>query len=85
MSEMDFVIASCFEEEGKFEKAYEGFKTLEGIYPYPNLLRMKLDGIENRLKKKRDKNKKSPYHIKSTGWMLPESGLMESQLHLQFG
>lgn len=77
MSEMDFVIASCFEEEGQFEKAYESFKALEGIYPYPILLKMKLEGIENRLKKKRGKTKKSPYRLKSTAWGLPASSLME--------
>ena len=75
MSEMDFVIASCFEEEGRFEKAYEGFKALEGKYPYPTLLRMKLEGIENRLKKKRGKKKKSPYRLKQTGGKPPPAVL----------
>ena len=66
MSETDFVIAACFEKEGQFKKAYEGFKALEGKYPYPALLRMKLEGIERRLKEKRGKKKKSPYRLKPT-------------------
>lgn len=61
VSEMDFVMASCTEEEGDYEKAYQNFKALEGTYPYPTLLKMKLEGIENRIKKTANKEKKSPF------------------------
>ena len=78
MSETNFVIASCSEEEGQFEKAYKGFKALEGKYPYPTLLRMKLEGIESRLKKKRGKKKKSPYRLKPTGGTARRSDRIDS-------
>ena len=80
MSKMDFVIASCYEEEGHFEKAYERFKALEGIYPYPTILGMRLEGIEKRLKKKRGKKRNSPYRLKPTGWTGFRNRLIESQL-----
>jgi hypothetical protein len=48
---MDFVMASCQEDEGKLKKAYTAFKSLVGRYPYASILNMKLKGIETRLKK----------------------------------
>ena len=41
-SEMDFVVASCLEEEGHLQDAYNRFKALEGQYAYPAILKMKL-------------------------------------------
>ena len=52
-SEMDFVVASCLEEEGHLQDAYNRFKALEGQYTYPSILKMKLVGIEKRIEKKR--------------------------------
>jgi TolA-binding protein len=52
-SEMDFVVASCLEEEGHLQDAYNLFKALEGLYTFPSVLKMKLVGIEKRIKKKR--------------------------------
>ena len=52
-SEMDFLVASCLEEEGHLQDAYNRFKVLEGQYTYPSILKMKLVGIEKRIKKKR--------------------------------
>ena len=49
--DMDFIVASCLEEEGHLQEAYNQFKTLEGHYIYPAILKMKLDGIEKRMKK----------------------------------
>ena len=60
-SEMDFVIASCLEEEGELSLAYDKFKSLEKEYPYPSLLKMKLEKIEERVRKKRGRKKNSPY------------------------
>lgn len=51
--EMYFVMASCLEEDGKLEEAFRSFKALEGKYRYPNLIKMKLEGLENRIKKKK--------------------------------
>lgn len=53
MREMDFVKASCLEEEGKLHEALALFKKLEGHYKYPPLLTMKIEGIERRIKKVR--------------------------------
>ena len=52
-SEMDFVVASCLEEEGHLQDAYNLFKALEGQYTYPSILKMKLLGIEKRIEKVR--------------------------------
>ena len=49
--DMDFVVASCLEEEGHLQEAFNGFKALEGRYIYPAILKMKLVGIEKRMKK----------------------------------
>jgi len=51
-SEMDFVVASCLEEEGHLQEAYDLFKALEGKYIYPSILKMKLVGIGKRIEKK---------------------------------
>ena len=51
--EMDFVVASCLEEEGHLQDAYNLFKALEGQYTYPSILKMKLLGIEKRIEKVR--------------------------------
>ena len=53
--EIDFVIASCLEDEGRLKEAYEKFKSLEGRYIYPAMLEMKLTGLKKRMKKKRIK------------------------------
>ena len=50
---MDFIVASCLEEEGHLQEAYNQFKNLEGQYIYPAILKMKLNGIEKRMKKQR--------------------------------
>jgi len=52
-SEMNFVVASCLEEEGHLQDAYNLFKALEGQYTYPSILKMKLIGIEKRIEKKK--------------------------------
>jgi TolA-binding protein len=52
-SEMDFVVASCLEEEGHLQDAYNRFKALEGQYTFPSILKMKLVRIEKRIEKKR--------------------------------
>ena len=49
--DMDFVVASCLEEEGHLQDAYNRFKALEGRYISPAILKMKLVGIEKRMKK----------------------------------
>ncbi len=58
--EMEFVMASCLEEEGKLKLAYNRFKGLEGDYKYPALLKMKLEGIEGRIKKGGKTKRKIP-------------------------
>jgi TolA-binding protein len=50
--DMDFVVASCLEEEGHLQESYNRFKALEGHYIYPAILKLKLEGIEKRMKKK---------------------------------
>ena len=49
--DVDFVVASCLEEEGNLQEAYNRFKVLEGRYIYPAILEMKLAGIGKRMKK----------------------------------
>jgi outer membrane protein assembly factor BamD (BamD/ComL family) len=49
--DIDFVVASCLEEEGHLKEAFDRFKALEGHYIYPSILKMKLAGIEKRMKK----------------------------------
>jgi tetratricopeptide (TPR) repeat protein len=58
--EMEFVMASCLEDEGKLKLAYSRFKKLEGDYKYPALLKMKLEGIEGRIKKGGKTKRKIP-------------------------
>ncbi len=58
--EMEFVMASCLEEEGRLKLAYNRFKGLEGDYKYPALLKMKLEGIEGRIKKGGKTKRKIP-------------------------
>lgn len=58
--EMKFVMASCLEDEGKLKLAYNRFKSLEGTYKYPALLKMKLEGIEGRIKKGGKSKRKIP-------------------------
>ncbi len=50
--DIDFIVASCLEEEGHLQEAFNRFKTLEGRYIYPVVLKMKLVGIEKRMQKK---------------------------------
>jgi TolA-binding protein len=52
-NEMTFVVASCLEDEGMLQEAFDRFQSLQGKYIYPSLLKMKLEGIEKRIKKKR--------------------------------
>jgi TolA-binding protein len=52
-SEMDFVVASCLEEEGHLQDAYNRFEALQGQYEFPTILKMKLLGIEKRIEKTR--------------------------------
>jgi TolA-binding protein len=51
--DMDFIVASCLEEEGHLQEAYNQVKSLEGHYIYPHILKMKLNGLEKRMKKQR--------------------------------
>jgi TolA-binding protein len=55
--EVEFIMASCLEEGGKLQEAYNRFKLLEDDYPYPAILKTKLDGLEKRIKKKKNKKK----------------------------
>lgn len=52
-SEVDFVMASCLEEEGKLVEALKKFKGLKDSYSYPSLLENKLAGLKRRIEKKR--------------------------------
>ena len=52
-SEMDFVVASCFEEEGHLQEAYNRFKALQEQYTFPSILEMKILGIKKRIERKR--------------------------------
>ena len=49
--DMDFIVASCLEEEGHLQEAFNQFTALEGRYIYPAILKMKLLGLEKRMKK----------------------------------
>ena len=51
--EMKFVVASCLEEEGMLQEAFDMFASLEDNYTYPALLQIKLEGIEKRIRKKK--------------------------------
>ena len=51
-NEMTFVIASCLEDQGMLAEAFNKFKSLQNNYIYPSLLKMKVEGIEKRMKKK---------------------------------
>jgi len=52
LSEMKFILASCLEDKGMLQEAYNGFKALKTDYAYPALLKMKLENIEARINKK---------------------------------
>ena len=52
-NEMTFVVASCLENEGMLQEAFELFQSLQGNYTYPPLLKMKVEAIEKRIKQKR--------------------------------
>ncbi len=52
-NEMKFVVASCLEEEGMLQEAFDMFQALNDNYTYPALLKMKIEGIEKRIKRKR--------------------------------
>lgn len=56
-AEMDFVMASCLEDEGQLVSAYKSFKALEGNYKYPTMVKMKLEGLEGRIKKDKQPKK----------------------------
>ncbi len=55
--EVEFIMASCLEEGGKLQEAYNRFKLLENGYPYPAILKTKMDGLEKRMKKRKNKKK----------------------------
>ena len=55
--EVEFIMASCLEEGGKLQEAYNRFKLLENEYPYPAILKTKMDGLEKRMKKSKKKRK----------------------------
>ena len=52
-NEMMFVVASCLEDEEILQEALDLFQSLQGNYTYPSLLKMKIEGIEKRINKKR--------------------------------
>lgn len=56
-NEVEFIMASCLEEGGKLQEAYNRFKLLEKGYPYPAILKTKMDGLEKRMKKRKNKKK----------------------------
>jgi len=58
--EIEFIMASCLEDEGKLKLALTRFQNLKDSYPYPALIKMKLEGIENRIKKGGRSKKKIP-------------------------
>ncbi len=49
--EIEYIMASCLEDEGKLKLARARYKSLEGTYKYPALLKMKLEGIASRINK----------------------------------
>ncbi len=52
LAEMEFVRASCLEEEGNHEKALTAFQALAGgRYKYPAMVEMKIKGITQRIQK----------------------------------
>lgn len=51
--EGEFGVAQALEEVDKLEEAYAKFKSLEKVYPSPNVIRVRLIRLENRLKNKR--------------------------------
>ncbi len=55
--EAAFIMASCLEEEGKLQEAYNRFKLLEDDYPYPAILKTKMDGLKKRMKKRKHKRR----------------------------
>jgi len=57
-AEVDFIQASCLEEEGHLEEAFKRFKLLGENYPYPAILKTKMEGLEERMKKNKSKKKK---------------------------
>ena len=52
LNEINFILASCLEEKGKLDEAYNKFKLLRNKYIYPVLLKMKMESLEKRIKKK---------------------------------
>ncbi len=52
LAEMEFVRASCLEEEGKHQEALKAFQALDGgRYKHPAMVEMKIKGITQRIKK----------------------------------
>ena len=49
--EIEYIMASCLEDEGKLKLARARYKSLQGTYKYPALLKMKLEGIASRINK----------------------------------
>ncbi len=54
-AEMEFIMASCLEEEGDLKAAFNRFKALEDRYLYPAILKTKLDGLQKRMKKRKQR------------------------------
>jgi TolA-binding protein len=55
--EASFIMASCLEEGGKLQEAYNRFKLLEDDYPYPAILKTKMAGLKKRIKKRKNKKR----------------------------
>jgi TolA-binding protein len=55
--EVDFILASCLEEEGELKEAHKRFKLLGESYPYPAILKTKMEGLEERMKKNKRKKR----------------------------
>ena len=52
LNEINFILASCLEEQGKLKEAYNKFMSLKNKYIYPVLLKMKMESLEKRIKRK---------------------------------
>ncbi len=57
--EAQFGLASCAEELGHLEEAYEAYKAIESTYPSPNVVKIKLLRIQERLSQKDRSGKKA--------------------------
>ncbi len=60
LGDMEFIMASCLEEEGQLQLAYDRFKELESTYKYPAILKLKMEGIQKRIQKGGRSKRKIP-------------------------